>query len=70
MKAPAFRAAIDGVFPDLEIAVVRILERNGNCGVGSDVDGLYGCITDPVGILHRNFLGIQGTRRQVTHSDG
>ena len=70
LETPILRAAVDGVLLDPKVTVVVIREGNRCSCIGSNLNGLDGSVDDPVRIIHRNFLCIQGLRHQIVDGNG
>ena len=65
LEAPVLCTAVDCILLDTKVTVMVIREGHSGSCIGSNLDGLYGRIHDPVRIRHRKFLCIQSLRHQI-----
>ena len=70
LEIPSFGASVNGILFYAKIAIVGIAEGHRYRRIRFDGDGLDRRITDPVGIIHRNFLCIQLLGRQAIYHNG
>ena len=70
MEIPPFGASVNGILFYAKIAIVGIAEGHRHSRICFDGDGLDRRITDPVGIIHCDFLRVQLLQGQAIYHNG